>query len=35
MFAILRDARGAEQLANEAKTSFGETLWTAACRTVE
>ena len=34
LFAILRDARGADQLANEAKAEFGQTLWTAACRTV-
>jgi 4-diphosphocytidyl-2-C-methyl-D-erythritol kinase len=34
MFAILRDPRGAEQLAIEAKAAFGETLWTAACRTI-
>ncbi len=33
MFAILRDARGAEQLASEAKDEFGHTFWTAACRT--
>lgn len=34
MFAILRDPRGAEQLADKAKSAFGDTLWTAACRTV-
>lgn len=33
LFAILRDARGAGDLAREAKAEFGETLWTAACRT--
>lgn len=33
LFAILRDARGAAELAREAKAEFGETLWTAACRT--
>ena len=33
MFAILRDARGADQLATEAKAEFGDTLWTATCRT--
>jgi 4-diphosphocytidyl-2-C-methyl-D-erythritol kinase len=33
VFAILRDARGAESLALEAKASFGDTLWTAACST--
>lgn len=33
MFAILRDARGADALAAEAKAEFGMTLWTAACRT--
>ena len=32
MFAILPDARGADALAAEAKTEFGPTLWTAACR---
>lgn len=32
LFAILRDARGAEQLAREAREEFGETLWTCACR---
>ena len=35
MFAILRDSRGAEKLAIEAKAAFGETLWTAACRTID
>lgn len=33
LFAILRDARGADQLAAEAKDEFGHTFWTAACRT--
>lgn len=33
MLAVLRDARGAEQLASEAKEEFGHTFWTAACRT--
>lgn len=33
LFAILRDARGADQLAAEAKDEFGSTFWTAACRT--
>jgi len=33
LFAILRDARGADQLASEAKSEFGQTLWTAACKT--
>lgn len=33
LFAILRDARGADQLATEAKAEFGDTLWTATCRT--
>lgn len=33
MFAILRDPRGAEQLAREAKEQFGETLWSCACQT--
>lgn len=33
MFAILHDPRGATQLADEAKAEFGDTLWTAACRT--
>jgi 4-diphosphocytidyl-2-C-methyl-D-erythritol kinase len=33
LFAILRDARGAGQLAAEAREEFGRTLWTAACRT--
>jgi 4-diphosphocytidyl-2-C-methyl-D-erythritol kinase len=33
LFAILRDPRGADQLASEAKTEFGGTFWTAACRT--
>ncbi len=35
MFAILRNARGAEQLANEAKAAFGDTLWTSACRALD
>jgi 4-diphosphocytidyl-2-C-methyl-D-erythritol kinase len=33
LFAILRDPRGADQLAAETKSEFGETFWTAACRT--
>jgi 4-diphosphocytidyl-2C-methyl-D-erythritol kinase len=33
LFAILRDPRGAGQLAAEAKDEFGRTFWTAACRT--
>jgi 4-diphosphocytidyl-2-C-methyl-D-erythritol kinase len=33
LFAILRDPRGADQIASEAKTEFGGTFWTAACRT--
>lgn len=33
MFAILRDPRGADQLASDAKAEFGRTLWTAACKT--
>jgi 4-diphosphocytidyl-2-C-methyl-D-erythritol kinase len=33
LFAILRDPRGADQLASEAKTEFGGTFWSAACRT--
>lgn len=33
MYAILRDSRGAKQLADEAKNLFGHTFWTAACRT--
>lgn len=32
LYAILRDPRGAEQLAAEAKEEFGRKLWTAACR---
>ena len=34
LFAILRDARAADQLAAEAREEFGQTLWTAACRTM-
>ena len=34
LFAILRDPRGANQLAAEAKAEFGDTFWTAACRTL-
>ena len=34
LFAVLRDPRGAAQLAQEATSEFGDTLWTAACRTV-
>lgn len=33
LFAILRDPRGADQLAADAREEFGDTLWTAACRT--
>jgi 4-diphosphocytidyl-2-C-methyl-D-erythritol kinase len=33
LFAILRDPRGADQLAAAAREEFGPTLWTAACRT--
>jgi 4-diphosphocytidyl-2-C-methyl-D-erythritol kinase len=33
MFAILRDARGADLLGTEAKEMFGDTLWTKSCRT--
>jgi 4-diphosphocytidyl-2-C-methyl-D-erythritol kinase len=33
LFAILREPRGADQLASEAKAEFGHTLWTAACKT--
>lgn len=33
LFAILRDPRGADQLASETKTEFGDTFWTATCRT--
>lgn len=33
LFAILHDARGADALAEEAKSFFGPTFWTAACRT--
>ena len=32
LFAILRDPRGADQLATEARAEFGDTLWTAGCR---
>lgn len=34
LFAILRDPRGADQIASEAKTEFGGTFWTDACRTI-
>jgi 4-diphosphocytidyl-2-C-methyl-D-erythritol kinase len=34
LFAILRDPRGGDQLAAEAKAEFGDTFWTAACRTL-
>jgi 4-diphosphocytidyl-2-C-methyl-D-erythritol kinase len=34
LFAILRDPRGADQLAAETKAEFGDTFWTAACRTL-
>ena len=33
LFAILRDARGADELAAEARHEFGATLWSAVCRT--
>ena len=33
LFAILRDPRGPDQLAAEAREEFGHTFWTAACRT--
>lgn len=33
VFAVLRDPRGAHDLAAAAKAEFGEHLWTAACRT--
>ncbi len=32
LFAILRDPRGADQLATDAMAEFGGTLWTASCR---
>ena len=32
LFAILRDVRGANELAAEARHEFGTTLWTAVCR---
>lgn len=32
LFAILRDPRGADQLAIDAMAEFGGTLWTASCR---
>jgi len=32
LFAIIRDPRGADQLAAEACEEFGHTFWTAACR---
>lgn len=34
LFAILRDPRGAGQLAADTKNEFGDTFWTAACRTL-
>lgn len=34
LFAILRDPRGADQLAADAKNEFGGTFWTASCRTL-
>jgi 4-diphosphocytidyl-2-C-methyl-D-erythritol kinase len=34
LFAILRDPRGTDQLAAEAKAEFGDTFWTAVCRTL-
>lgn len=33
LFAVLRGPRGADDLAAEAKSMFGQTLWTATCRT--
>jgi 4-diphosphocytidyl-2-C-methyl-D-erythritol kinase len=33
LFAILRDPRGADQLAAETQQEFGDTFWTAACCT--
>jgi 4-diphosphocytidyl-2-C-methyl-D-erythritol kinase len=33
LFAILHDPRGADALAASVRAEFGETLWTAACRT--
>jgi 4-diphosphocytidyl-2-C-methyl-D-erythritol kinase len=33
LFAILRDPRGAADLAREARAAFGDRLWTAPCRT--
>ena len=34
LFAILRDPRGADQLAADAKGEFGGAFWTASCRTL-
>lgn len=33
LFVVIRDPRGADQLATEAKAEFGDTLWTESCRT--
>ncbi|MFZ4484679.1 MAG: 4-(cytidine 5'-diphospho)-2-C-methyl-D-erythritol kinase [Chthoniobacterales bacterium] len=33
LFAVLRDPRGADQLATDARAEFGDTLWTASCTT--
>lgn len=33
MFAVLRDPRGADQVASASRAEFGETLWTSACGT--
>jgi 4-diphosphocytidyl-2-C-methyl-D-erythritol kinase len=33
LFAVLRDPRGADQLATDARAEFGDTLWTAPCAT--
>lgn len=33
MFAVLREIRGAEHLANRARAHFGETTWTRICQT--
>ncbi len=34
LFAILRDPKGADQLAADARGEFGDSLWTAACCTI-
>jgi len=34
LFAILRDPRGARQLAADTKSEFGDTFWTASCQTL-